>query len=113
MVGDKFDIEKSTQAPEDKLLKYLSGAMDEQQRHQYEMENQEDPFWQDAVDGLQQVEDKQQLSAIKLELQSRLLKAGSMRKKRRKNDFVKYATIAILVVLLLGILAYVLIHFSV
>lgn len=113
MVTDKFELDKPSSKQEDDLLKYLSGDMNESERYQFELDNQDDPFWNEAVDGLMSVADKQRLQRIQSELQLRLRTSTNTRSKRRKNDFTKYAIVAIFVVLLMGVIGYLILHYSV
>lgn len=98
---------------EEQLLGYLQGRLPADQQHLIEEILLEDPFLNDAVEGLAGIKDKEQISHITTQLNLRLRRQikekKAMRRERRRFRPDRHAWIYILIVLLLIILSWVLI----
>ncbi len=98
---------------QEKLLQYLNKDLPDAAQHDIEKEMNDDPFINDAMEGLEQVQDKKNLPFLVQELNHQLSQQLDSRNKRRKQKpFTQqpgiYFTIALL--LLLFVLAYVVIR---
>lgn len=102
----------SKQGTEQELWDYVSGNLSAGEAHAKEMEHVDDPFWNDAVDGLGEVENKEQLRKMQMQLQQQLRQQTQKRKQKRKGNFSQAAIIAILFVLLLLIIGYLVVQFA-
>ncbi len=89
---------------QDKLLEYLNRQLTERDQHALESQMNDDPFMSDAMDGLQQMSNKDNVPLIVTELNSGLQKQLEKNKSRRKKRTTGpepsvYYTIIILLVL--------------
>lgn len=90
---------------QDKLLEYLNRQLTERDEHALESQMNDDAFMSDAMDGLQQMRNKQNLPEVVSELNSGLQKQIEKNKSRRRKrktgpDASVYYTIIILLVLI-------------
>jgi len=69
----------------DQLLAYLEGRMSPEDQHTLEAALEADPFLNDAIEGLSEVRDKQQLQQIATQLNVHLRKQIRNRKQRRRG----------------------------
>lgn len=103
----------STEIDQETLLLYLQGKLTDEKKHEIEKKLLENDFADDALEGLQQFKDKQQLSYT-VELLNRELKKKLERKKKRrqkiqlKEQFWFY--IAMLILILLIVISYIVIR---
>ena len=97
---------------EDILWDYVSGKLPEQAHNDQERAHFDDPFWNDAVEGLEQTKDRESLRRIQIELQKQVTQRTSKRKGKRKVGFIQIAILGIIVILLLAILSYFLTHLA-
>lgn len=74
----------STEIDQETLLLYLQGKLTDEKKHEIEKKLLENDFADDALEGLQQFKDKQQLSYT-VELLNRELKKKLERKEEAKN----------------------------
>lgn len=98
---------------EEKLKKYLSGNISEEERYEIEKQMADSDFVNDAVEGLQNVSDKQKLDEYVSHLNKDLHQyiAGKKKiKEKRKIKDLSWIIIAAIVILLLCVLAYLLIR---
>jgi hypothetical protein len=98
---------------EEKLKKYLSGDISDEERHEIEKQMADSDFINDAVEGLQNVSDKQNLDEYVNHLNKDLHQYISGKKKikeKRKIKDISWIIIAVIVILLLCVLAYVVIR---
>ncbi len=95
------------------LLRYLDGTMPPDQQHMLEELMDTDPFLSDAIEGLAEVRDKEQLQLITAQLNNQLKKLTEKRRARRGRNKLTdhWGWIFVLIVLLLVILAWLVIHF--
>jgi hypothetical protein len=100
---------------QEKLLEYLNRQLTEEQQHDLEAQMNDDDFMSDALDGLEQLNDKVAVPLIVKELNSGLKKQLDKTKKKKNRrsatpDSWMYYTIILL--LLLAITAFVIIKMA-
>lgn len=94
---------------QEKLLQYLNKEMSDPERHEFEKLLSEDEFGEDALEGLEALTDKQQLSHVveqlNLGLKNKIRQNRSKRLKKigQPDQFVY---IAIILVLIIAVAAY-------
>ena len=97
------DIDQET------LLQYLKGQLSDEKKNELEKQFIDNEFADDAVEGLQQIKDKQQIQYM-VEMLNRDLKKKLERKKQRREKLkIKQQpllSIVILILILLLILSY-------
>ena len=112
MPGNLKDIlaHLSTEIDQETLLLYLQDKLSPEKKHELEKKLLENEFAGDAVEGLQAIRDKQQISYM-VEMLNRDLKKRLDKKKQRrartKLPDQQWIYIAILIFILLMVLAYV------
>jgi anti-sigma factor RsiW len=74
----------SRQIDEDRLLAYLEGTLPAQEQHALEEILEADPFLNDAVEGLAEIKDKEQLRDIAAQINNQLKKQIQNRRKQRR-----------------------------
>ena len=92
------------------LLLYLQGKLSEPQKHEVEKALQQDPFQEEALEGLQEFRDKEQLQYMVEKLNRDLRKKTEQKKKRRERMKIKdqpWLWISILILILLIAICYV------
>ena|SRR5215210_746987 len=98
---------------EDKLKKYLEGNISEQERYEIEKQMADSDFVNDAVEGLQTISNKQKLDEyvnhLNKDLHQYLATKKQVKEKRKIKD-LSWIIIAVIVILLLCILAYMVIR---
>jgi hypothetical protein len=97
------------------LMDYLSRQLSEQDTHDLEKVMAGDEFVNDAVEGLQQFENKKDLNAYVQQLNDDLkkqLEKKKARKDKRKLENYPWIHFAIVLLLLLCIIAYVVIKYN-
>lgn len=92
----------------DQLLKYLKDELNESEKHELETHLLEDSFDSDAVEGLQEIENKEKIQLIVDGLNRDLKKRSRKRKNKRERLKLKplwavYFSILILLVLIVMI----------
>jgi anti-sigma factor RsiW len=70
---------------EEHLLAYLEGSMLPGEQHRIEEILEADPFLNDAVEGLSEIKDKQQLRAIAAQINAQLSRQIQSRRKQRRS----------------------------
>ncbi|MFA6058802.1 MAG: hypothetical protein WC756_11435 [Taibaiella sp.] len=99
----------SGQIDEDRLLAYLEGKMPAQEQHALEEILESDPFLNDAVEGLAEIKDKEQLRDIAAQINAQLKRQIQSRRKQRKSRTKlsdHWGGIFVLVILLLILLSW-------
>lgn len=99
-------------AGQEKLLEYLNRQLDETANHDFERQMVDDPFMDDAVEGLSEIKNKQDLTNLAAELNLKLKKQLDQKKqKKAKRSFtMQPATyVAIFTLLLLIVIAFIVI----
>lgn len=103
----------STEVDQETLLKYLEGRLSDEQKHEIEKKMLGSEFNDDAMEGLQQIKNKKDISSLVEQLNRDLHKRLDKKKKRREKLRFKgqpWLYIAIVIILLLIVLSYVVIH---
>ncbi|MFT3911020.1 MAG: hypothetical protein QM737_16495 [Ferruginibacter sp.] len=99
---------------QDKLLQYLNSKMPAEEQHEFEKQMNDDEFMNDAVEGLQQIENKNTIPAYVQQLNTDLKKQlnAKKRKEKRKIPSLYWTYIAIIILLILIVIAYVVVKFK-
>jgi len=100
----------SKDVDQETLLLYLQGKLSEEKKHEVEKQLLQSDFDDDAVEGLQEFKDKEQLQYMVEMLNRDLKKRTEKKKKQREKMKVPYQPwiyISILILLLLIVLSYV------
>jgi len=95
------------------LLQYLQGKMSAQEQHELEKQMMGDDFDSDALEGLQEFQNKKNLAALVNQLNTDLKKRTEKKKKFReklKLNLDSNLVVAIIIILLLIILSYLILH---
>jgi hypothetical protein len=104
----------STEIDQETLLQYLNGSLPEDKKHAVEQKLLQDGFDNDAVEGLEQIRDKQQIQYMVEKLNRDLKKHTQLNKERVKKLKISFQSttlyIAILILLLLIIISYIIIR---
>ena len=74
---------------QEKLLQYLNRNMSDEEQHAFEKQMNEDDFMNDAVEGLQSVENKNNLTLVVQQLNADLKKQLDKKKKRKEKRKLK------------------------
>lgn len=103
----------ATDIDQETLLLYLQGKLSEEKKHEVEKQLAGNEFAEDALEGLQEFKDKQQLSHM-VELLNRDLKKKVERKKQRREKLKlkdqSWLYMAIFIIILLIIISYMVIQ---
>jgi hypothetical protein len=103
----------STDIDQETLLQYLNGSLTEEKKHEVEKLLLENEFANDAMEGLQEIKNKQDIQYV-VEMLNRDLKKRTQKKKQRRDKMqLKYQPwilISILILLLLIVLSYFVLH---
>ena len=105
----------STDIDQETLLLYLQDKLSEEKKHEVEKKLLENEFANDAVEGLQEFKDKQQIAYMVDMLNRDLKKRTEKKKKRREKMILKdqsWLYISIVIIILLIIISYLLVHKS-
>lgn len=97
---------------QDKLLEYLSRNLSEQETHDLEMQMNDDAFMSDAAEGLKELHEAQKLPLMVQQLNAGLKKQLEKNKKRRSRRLLSnegWVYFSIILILLLGVIAFVVI----
>lgn len=102
----------SPDVDQEKLMQYLQGQLDETQKHEVEKQLLQDEFNEDAMEGLQEIRDKEQLQYMVEMLNRDLKKKTEKKKKRREKMKIKdqpWLYISLLILILLLVMSYIVI----
>ncbi|MEI9945964.1 MAG: hypothetical protein WDN26_17305 [Chitinophagaceae bacterium] len=103
----------STDIDQETLLLYLQDQLSDDKKNEVERKLMENEFAEEAVDGLQEIKDKQQI-AYMVEMLNRDLKKKTEKKKQRRQKLVlkdqSWLYIAIFILILLIVISYMVIH---
>ena len=94
---------------QEKLIQYLEGSLPDLERQQIEKQLEEDEFLNDAMEGLHQITDSQQISQVVNDLNRSIQKqvTTQQRKKNKQPIFSLYwVYIAIMLLIILILSAY-------
>ena len=103
----------STEIDQETLLLYLQGKLSAEKKHEVEKLIVQDGFEEDAMDGLQEFRDKQQIEYIVDKLNRDLKKKTAKKKARREKMKIKdqpWLYISLLILILLIVLSYIVIR---
>lgn len=103
----------NTDIDQETLLLYLQGKLSDEQRHDVEKQLTDNDFDADAMEGLHEIKDKQQISYMVEMLNRDLKKRVEKKKQRREKMTLKDQTwlyIAVVIIILLIIISYFIIH---
>lgn len=96
---------------QEKLLQYLNRNMTDAEQHEFEKEISEDPFAEDALEGLEQIEQKKELPFLTEQLNLHLKKEVTKRNKKRKSargiPSQQWTYYAIVLILLIAVITYI------
>ena len=101
------DIDQET------LLRYLQGKLSPEEQHKIEKGMMESDFDSDALEGLQGMKDKKNLTVLLQQLQKDLKKKTEKRKQRREKMRMKdqsWLYVSIIIIILLIIICYIVVH---
>jgi len=98
-----------SEVDQETLLKYLQGHLSAEERHEVEKNLLDDAFEADALEGLENIQDKQSIPAL-VEQLNRDLKKKTTRKRKlkieREAKLEPWILFAIILILLLAIIAF-------
>ena len=103
----------STEVDPETLLLYLQGKLPELRKHEVEKHLLQNEFEEDAIDGLQEFKDKEQLRYMVDMLNRDLKKKTAKKKQRREKLKIKdqpWIYVSILILIMLIVLSYIFIH---
>jgi hypothetical protein len=103
----------SSEIDQETLLKYLEGRLSHDQRHDVEKKMMASNFNDDAMDGLQEIKNKEKISSLVEQLNHDLHKKLEKKKKKREKLRFKdqpWLYIAIIMILLLIVLSFIVIN---
>lgn len=103
----------STEVDQETLLLYLQGKLPEAKKHEVEKQLLQTDFDSDAMEGLQEIKDKQQIQYMVEMLNRDLKKKTEKKKQRREKMKIKeqpWLVISIIILLLLIVLSYIVIR---
>lgn len=91
---------------QDKLLQYLNNELSAEERHDLEKQMNDDAFMNDAVEGLEDVKNKENIPRLINDLQAGLKKQLDNKKKRKEKRKLReqswiYYTIILLMILII------------
>jgi hypothetical protein len=95
------------------LLLYLQNKLSEEKRHEVEKKLLDNEFADDAMEGLQQFDDKQRINFLVEQLNTDLRHKLEKKKQRREKLKIKeqpWLYITVLIILMLVIIAYIIIR---
>ena len=99
----------STEVDQETLLLYLQGKLSEEKKHEVEKKLLQHEFDDDALEGLQEIKDKQQIQYM-VEMLNRDLKKKTAKKKQRREKWrikdQSWLYISILILIILIALSY-------
>ena len=103
----------STEVDQQTLLLYLQGKLSEEKKHEVEKQILQHDFDEDALEGLQEFKDKEQLQYMVDMLNRDLKKKTEKKKKLREKMKLKdqpWLYISLLILIILIVISYVVIH---
>jgi len=114
-MADWRDIlsDEEEQLNQDELMNYLDGNLSEQEKHAFKKKTANSPFVNDAVEGLQEFKNKQELEKHVNDLNTKLkqqLKSRQHHKLRPKLTSNTWLIIATLIILAICVICYFIIH---
>ena len=102
-------LRQDTEFTEEQLMEYLNNNLSNDEQHAIEMQMVESAFLADAVEGLQEFDNKKDISNYTKELNKQLLKYTTkkkVRKNKRKFKQQDWVIIAVIIIMMLCLLGY-------
>ncbi|MBB1283859.1 hypothetical protein HRH25_05680 [Flavisolibacter sp. BT320] len=103
----------NAEVDQETLLKYLQGKLSPAEQHEVEKNLLDDAFEADAVEGLQNIQNTQQITALVDQLNSDLKKRTAKKKKgllKREAKVESWLLMTIVIILLLVIISFLVIY---
>ena len=94
---------------QEKLLQYLNRKMSDEEQHAFEKQMNEDDFMNDAVEGLQSLENKNNIDLVVQQLNADLKKQLDKKKRRKEKRKLKeqpWVYFSVVLILLLIIITW-------
>ncbi len=105
----------STDIDQETLLLYLQDQLSEEKKHEVEKKLLENEFANDALEGLQEIKDKQQI-AYMVDMLNRDLKKKTEKKKQRREKMKlpdqSWLYISVVIIIILIIISYIVVQKS-
>ncbi len=108
-MANEGKILPNQQSPsEDELIQYLQENLSPEEMHEIEMQMADSAFVNDAIEGLQAFQDKENIAKITQEINTELIKKTSKKKKRKglksyqQQDWIQLIAIIITLICLLS-----------
>ena len=98
---------------QEKLLQYLNRALPDAEQHELENQMNDDPFMNDAMEGLQQMENKNKIPFLVQDLNKSLKKQLRKKNKRKNKGAFKeqsWIYLSAIILLTLLVIAYIVIR---
>lgn len=102
-----------SEVDQETLLRYLQGQLSAEQQHAVEKNLVDEDFEAEALEGLQNIQNKKNISALVEQLNLDLKKKTTKKKAWRKRRDIKmepWLLIAVVLILLFVVLGYIIIH---
>jgi predicted secreted protein len=99
----------SAEIDQETLLKYLNGQLSDEQKHEIEKKMLQNDFTNDAMEGLQEIRNKEKISLLVDQLNHDLRKKLEKKKQRKEKLKIKaqpWLIITVVILLLLIIISY-------
>lgn len=109
MAETKKILPQNNEPTEDEILSYINNSLNDEQRHVIEQEMLENDFMNDAIEGLEQFENKPNIQHLVNDLNHQLVKQTTkykVRKHKRKIPEQTLIIISISIILVLCIIGY-------
>ena len=103
----------STEVDQETLLLYLQGKLSAEQQHEVEKKMLNNDFASDALEGLQNFKDQQQLQVLVDQLKKDIRKKTEKKKaykEKRRLSLDSWVVITIILILILVVISYFIIH---
>ena len=94
---------------QEKILEYLHRDLTEEERHELEMAMADDEFFNDAVEGLEQVPNPSALQDVVNRLNKNLkdqVRQQQERRQKRKPNYQSWLYMSIILIILLAVISY-------
>ncbi len=101
-------LHTNEQLTDEQLLQYLQDAVNDDERHSIEKQMIDSDFMDDAVEGLQQFKNKNDINEYVADLNKQLQKHTANKKKRKEKrklklqDWILYAVVLVILLCMLG-----------
>ncbi|HRP89529.1 MAG TPA: hypothetical protein PKX92_05775 [Edaphocola sp.] len=96
---------------DDKLWQYIEGNLSYEEAYDLELNTVDNPFWNDAVEGLAAGKDKEKIKELQQQLNQSIKTKTRKKRKAFGPNFIFPVMVAIFLVLLIVLIAFFLIRF--